>query len=103
LFLEAVRLRRTLSYSEVARRAGPPLTQRTIRRQLLEPLSERCRRAGLPNLTALVVRKDTGLPGGGWFDPRNPGDGISRWAEALADCYSYRWPNDPDSRLLETP
>lgn len=100
VFVEATRMRRTISYTELAGRAGPPLNRRNVHRQLLKPLSARCRLAGLPDLSALVVRKDTGLPGGGWFDPRNPGGAISVWAEALAECYAYRWPPQPDPRLL---
>jgi hypothetical protein len=65
LFVEAARSGRTVSYTELADRAGPPLTRRQVHRQLLKPLSILCRGAGMPDLAAMVVRKDTGLPGGG--------------------------------------
>jgi hypothetical protein len=96
VFLEAVRQGRTVTYTELASRGGPPLNRRHLHRQLLIPLSERCRRAGLPCLAALVVRQDTGRPGGGagWA---GPGD----WADDLAACLAYRWPSRPDPRLLE--
>ncbi len=100
VFLEATRMRRTLSYSELAGRVGPPLTARAVHRQLLNPLSARCRRWGLPDLPALVVRKGSGIPGAGWFDPAEPGDPLDRWAEAVARCYQHRWPRSPDPRLL---
>ena len=100
VFLEAVRARRTLSYSELAGRVGPPLTARAVHRQLLNPLSARCKRWGLPDLPALVVRKGSGLPGSGWFDPSSPVDPLEAWTEAVARCFGHRWPASPDPRLL---
>jgi hypothetical protein len=102
--MEAVRMRRTVSYSELAGRAGPPLRARSIHRQLLNGLSARCRAAGLPDLAALVVRKDTGMPGIGWHDPSglDRRDPATRWAEAVLACYEYPWPEGPD-RLLAPP
>jgi hypothetical protein len=97
-------MRRTVTYTELSGRAGPPLNRRHIHRQLLIPLSERCRRAGLPDLAALVVRKDTGMPGGGWHGPAgrsaNP---AADWAEALAACFAYPWEVELDARLLARP
>jgi hypothetical protein len=100
VFLEAARMRRTLTYSELAGRVGRPLTARAVHRQLLNPLSARCRRWGLPDLPALVVRKESGVPGSGWFDPNDPGDPLENWAEAVARCFAHRWPRKPDPRLL---
>ena len=100
IFLEAVRMRRTLTYSELAGRVGRPLTARAVHRQLLTPLSARCRRWGLPDLPALVVRKGSGIPGSGWFDPNDPGDPLENWAEAVESCFQHRWPKKPDPRLL---
>lgn len=97
ILMEAVRSRRTVSYSELAGRAGPPLRARSIHRQLLIGLSARCRAAGLPDLAALVVRKDTGRPGVGWHDPTglDGRDPDARWAEAVLDCHDHRWPSRP--------
>ncbi len=100
IFLEATRMRRTLSYSELAGRVGPPLTARAVHRQLLNPLSARCGRWGLPDLPALVVRKGSGLPGSGWFDPQAGGDPVQVWADAVARCFDHPWPKKPDPRLL---
>jgi hypothetical protein len=100
IFLEAIRMRRTLTYSELAGRVGPPLTARAVHKQLLNPLSVRCRRWGLPDLPALVVRKGSGIPGSGWFDPRLPGDPLDAWADAVACCHAHPWPSRPDPRLL---
>src|SRR5579875_846748 len=100
--MEATRMRRTLSYSELADRSGPPLRARSIHKQLLNGLAARCRMAGLPNLAALVVRKDTGMPGIGWHDPAglDARDPATRWAEAVLACYDHPWPRTPDRRLL---
>ena len=80
-------MRRTISYSELAGRAGPPLHARHLHRQLLNALSARCRRCALPDLSALVVRKDTGSPGAGWYGPCDGGDPDRRWAEAVEACF----------------
>jgi hypothetical protein len=100
IFLEAVRMRRTLSYSELAGRVGPPLTARAVHKQLLNPLSIRCKRWDLPDLPALVVQKGSGVPGSGWFDPNLAGDPLDVWAEAVARCFEHRWTTKPDPRLL---
>jgi hypothetical protein len=100
VFVEAARMGRTVSYTELAERAGPPITRRQVHRQLLKALGARCQAAGLPDLTALVVRKDTGLPGGGWLDPQRPGEPLDTWAEAVSSCFHYPWPPEPDPRLL---
>lgn len=102
LFREAVRMGRTITYTELAGRVGPPLNRRQVHRQLLIPLSERCRIAGLPDLSALVVRKDTGRPGAGWHVTGACDDSDRAWAEALAECLRYPWPSRPDPRLLRS-
>jgi len=103
VFREAARMRRTISYSELAGRAGPPLHARHLHRQLLNALSARCRRCALPDLSALVVRKDSGLPGAGWYGPDEGGDPDRRWAEAVEACFRFPWPKQPDPGLLLDP
>jgi hypothetical protein len=93
---EAIGHCRTVSYTELAGRAGRPLHHRHIHRQLLREMSLRCRKAGLPDLAALVVRKDSGRPGSGWYDlnpggERLPDDPQESWAEALTICLNYEW------------
>ncbi len=100
VFLEAIRMRRTLSYSELAGRVGPPLTARAVHRQFLYPLAIRCQRWGLPDLPALVVRKGSGIPGAGWFDPNVPGEPLEVWARAVNLCFEHPWGSKPDPRLL---
>jgi hypothetical protein len=101
LFLEAIRMGRTITYTELAGRAGPPLTRRQVHRQLLTPLANRCRVAGLPDLSALVVRKDTGMPGAGWHGVKPSADPDGVWADAVAKCFAYHWPSKPPRELLE--
>ncbi len=100
IFLEAIRMRRTLSYSELAGRVGRPLTARAVHKQFLNPLSIRCKKWGLPDLPALVVRKGSGIPGSGWFDPNVPGDPLDVWTEAVGRCFAHQWTAEPDPRLL---
>lgn len=93
---EAIRQGRTVTYTELAGRAGRPLHHRQIHRQLLREMSLRCRRIGLPDLAALVVRKDSGRPGSGWYDlnpggARLPDDPEESWVEALTRCLNYKW------------
>ena len=97
---EAARMGRTVTYTELAGRAGPPLNRRHLHRQLLIPLSERCRRAGLPDLAALVVRKDSGMPGGGWHAPHPSADPSRAWADALERCLAFDWPREVPAALL---
>lgn len=101
VFLEAVRMGRTVSYSELAGRAGPPLHHRHIHHQLLVPLSARCRLCGLPDLAALVVRKDTGMPGAGWYVDAPGGDPDAAWADAVLACLRHQWPGRPAACLLK--
>jgi len=100
ILLEATRMRRTLTYSELAGRVGPPLTARSLHRQLLTPLAARSRRWDLPDLCALVVRKGAGTPGAGYYDPAEGGDPIDRWADMVARCHAHPWGPEPDPRLL---
>lgn len=103
VFREAIQSGRTLTYTELAGRVGPPLNRRMVHRQLLVPLSLRCRRIGLPDLSSLVVRKDTGTPGIGWHGPSPSADPARAWAEALSHCLTHPWPSRVDPRLLAEP
>lgn len=103
---EAIRQGRTVSYTELAGRAGRPLHHRQIHRQILVEMSVRCRKQGLPDLAALVVRKDTGKPGSGWYDLNPDGkrlatDPEESWVDALTDCLSYKWKSTDIDRLID--
>jgi hypothetical protein len=101
LFLEAIRAGRTMTYSELADRLGPPITRRVVYRKFIAPLTERCRKAGLPNLAAMVVRKDTGKPGGDWAGPNASTVEEGSWAVTLQQCLTYPWPHRVDRILFE--
>jgi hypothetical protein len=101
---EAIRQKRTVTYTELAGRAGRPLHHRHIHRQLLREMSQRCRRMGLPDLASLVVRKDTARPGSGWYDLnpgglRLPDDPAESWVEALQQCLDHPWKSTDGSRI----
>ena len=100
IFREAARQGRTLTYTELAGRVGPPLNRRYLHRQLLIPLSAMCRKLGRPDPAALVVRKDSGRPGGGFF-ASGPGTDLDLcWTEALSACWQAAWPKQPPRELL---
>jgi hypothetical protein len=110
VFREALRTGRTITYTELAERVGRPLNRRHLHRQLLTPLSLRCRAAQLPDLSALVVRKDTGRPGGGWGNADANSSGgrkmaapDSAWIDALRDCLAFAWPDQVPPVLLCEP
>jgi hypothetical protein len=100
---EAIAQRRTLTYTELAGRAGPPLHRRHLHRQLLIGLAHRCRVAGLPDLAALVVRQDSGMPGAGWHGLSPAADPAGAWAAALETCWSYPWPRALPATLASRP
>lgn len=89
----AARAGHTVTYTELADEVGPPLNRRQVHRQLLTPLADCCRGAGLPCLAALVVRKDSRTPGSGYPE--------QVWAEDLAACWAFPWPAAPDKKLLK--
>lgn len=103
---EAIRQGRTVSYAELAGRGGRPLHHRQLARQLLREMSLRCKRAGLPDLAALVVRRDSGKPGSGWWDlnpgrVRGPEDPEESWEEAMTLCLNYPWKSTDVDRLTD--
>jgi hypothetical protein len=100
IFREAARQARTLTYTELAGRVGPPLTRRQVHRQLLTPLSTLCRRCGLPDPAALVVRKDSGRPGGGFHAAYAATDPEACWSDQVAACWRWPWPPAPPDELL---
>lgn len=105
---EAIRQGRTVTYTELAGRGGRPLHHRQLARQLLREMSLRCRKAGLPDLAALVVRRDTGKPGSGWWDLnpgriRGPEDPEESWEEAFVACVNYPWKSTDVDSLTSVP
>ncbi len=97
---EAALMGRTITYTELAGRVGPPLTRRQVHRQLLTPLSALLRKTGLPQLPALVVRKDSGTPGAGYHGDHPQADPLAAWSLDLAACWAYPWPREVPSSLV---
>ena len=100
VLLEAIRQRRTVSYSELAGRAGPPLAPPAhppaIAHAPVHALPSR--RVARPRRP----RRPQGFrpAGRGWFLPEMGDDPERCWAEALAECFGRRWPAEPDPVLL---
>ena len=69
ILIEAARMRRTVSYSELAGRAGPPLTARAIHKQLLNGLSARAAPRACPTWRPWSSARGRASLGGGWFVP----------------------------------
>lgn len=67
--------------------------------QLLEPIQSYCLLHGLPPLTALVVGKETGLPGAGFT-----GASAHHLTSALAEIYEMDWLRlgNPQAEKLES-
>ena len=76
-----------LTYKDVGDAVG--VHHRTIRGALYY-LQDRCLERGLPTFTVFVVRKSSGLPGGG-CDVVMPQEVV----EAVAQIRSLEWPADP--------
>ncbi len=61
---------------------------------MLNAVARDCASAGEPDLSALVVLSDTGLPGrlnGEVVDPQDP-HSRTAWLQELARIRSYDWP-----------
>ena len=64
--IEVAKHKGTISYSDVARIADLHVRSRALF-QILDDISTAEFAAGRPLLTAVVVRKEDGMPGGGFF------------------------------------
>ena len=91
----------TITYSQVCERLGgrwAELTPHDPRlAQALGYICDRCREAGLPALSALVVSSSTGSPGGGYYYAAHPeiGDPLEReiaWARELGRVHMAKYP-----------
>lgn len=87
--------RDTISYSEFGRMVNPPLHHRNpMLYELLRDVCEEERRAGRPNLCALVVRKSDGIPGKGFFEGSaiqgvDMSDYVAYWQAQVEACWKY--------------
>lgn len=73
--------RQVLTYDIVAKLTGIP---RPGLGQLLEPIQSYCLERGLPPLTILVVKEDTGIPGEGFIAAQDV-------PSAQMKVFSFKW------------
>jgi len=105
---EVARARSVITYSDIAPLVGVDIRTSPGRREIGRLIAEVCAHEvehGRPMLGSVVVRKDTGMPGDGYFkgacrlgqfEPDGQKDKRSFWAEELERVYDG-W--SPDSQL----
>jgi len=105
---EIARARSVITYGEIAPLVGADIRTSPGRREIGRLIAEVCAHEvehGRPMLGSVVVRKDTGMPGDGYFkgacrlgqfEPDGQKDKRSFWAEELERVYDG-W--SPDSKL----
>ena len=104
---QVARSRSIATYAEIAPLVGVDIQTSLGRRDMGRLIAEVCAHEvehGRPMLGSVVVRKDTGMPGDGYFkgacrlgqfDPDGKKDKRAFWAEELERVYK-RW--SPDSK-----
>jgi len=102
------RARSVITYSDIALLVGVDIRTSPGRREIGRLIAEVCAHEvehGRPMLGSVVVRKDTGMPGDGYFkgacrlgqfDPDGQKDKRAFWAEELERVY-HHW--SPGSKL----
>ena len=94
VLVDTARTKKTITYSELARAMGMPWRQRTIHRIVLSPIcSSVCRPNEFPDMASLVVRKDTGEPGNGWWETTGGHKVAQIWRDELALTHAFDWPD----------
>jgi hypothetical protein len=98
---EVARARSVITYSEIAPLVSVDIRTSLGRREIGRLIAEVCAHEvahGRPMLGSVVVRKDTGMPGDGYFkgacrlgqfDADGKKDKRSFWAEELERVYGY--------------
>ena len=95
VLMETARARETISYSELALSVGLPGRHRTIHRIVVTPICALvCHRNGYPDLASLVVRKDTGVPGEGWWTSTGGNLILDLWRDELNAVFEFDWPDE---------
>ena len=91
--VDTARSGNTICYGELARAVGLPGKQRMIHRIVVSPLcSLVCHPNGYPDIASLVVRKDTGEPGDGWWGATGGHRVAQMWLDELALVHAFDWP-----------
>lgn len=86
--LEVVRKRGKITYGELSARIGLAPIQAG---PFLGVIERSCMQNNRPPLNAMVVRKDTRIPGSGYKATRTR----EEYEEALERVYDYEWPKEP--------
>ena len=90
VLVEVASEKETITYTELVRRAGLRVGPRFLR-PYLDRLQEFCLARGYPNLSAIVVRKDTGKPGRELPYPHG-----GTWVNEVLEVWKKNW-NTVDS------
>ena len=98
---EVARNKSLIAYSDLIRDVpeieGP---QSHALAEMLGEIGQRCHSEGLPLLSALVVNKDTGMPGPGFFEAAvrlklltssNARARDEFWLRQVKSCYQHHW------------
>ena len=93
VLVETAQARGTITYGELARRIMLPGDVRGMGPMLLHPLYVHfCDPNGFPDILSLVVRKDTGEPGDGWWGATGGHRVAQMWLDELALVHAFDWP-----------
>ena len=96
VLVESARARRTITYGELANRIMLPGDVRSIGPMVLHPVYVHfCAPNGFPDILSLVVRKDTGRPGIGYYSAGGGVEDVARWRSELEEAYAFQWPAEP--------
>ena len=100
VLVESARARRTITYGELANRIMLPGDVRSIGPMVLHPVYVHfCAPNGFPDILSLVVRKDTGRPGIGYYSGGGGTEDVARWRSELEETYAFQWPAEPPGAL----
>ena len=96
VLVETARARSTITYGTLAHRIMLPGDVRGMGPLLLHPLYVHfCAPNGFPDILSLVVRKDTGRPGIGFYGSNGGVEDVALWRAALRETHDFDWPLDP--------
>jgi len=96
VLVDTARAQKTITYSDLAMAVGLPRMQRAIHTIVLAPIcSCICRPNNFPDIASLVVRRDTGEPGEGWWPSTGPYRDTRIWRDELESAHAFDWPEAP--------
>lgn len=74
-----------ITYGELAKKIDSDFNPHNLGRYLGN-ISDVCKENGLPLISGIVVNKDTGLPGEGFFDYYYNGIPMKKWMDVFEEC-----------------